>query len=157
MRIWPISSYQAQWSFIPTGIISPDCSMARSVSSARKPREPAGPPASSWPRWDYHAACRRDRAQAADEKLARDDDNGDPRRHQSDLHQRDQDGRYEDLVGGEIEKDAEIRDDAVLARDAPVQCVAHRGEEEQRGRRQICWGGIHQNQHDHLNRENEPA
>jgi len=81
---------------------------------------------------DGEALGGGDGAEAADEELAADDEDGDPRRHDAgvELHQQDDAGGDHELVGEGVEQDAEGGDLAAAAGQVAVHAVGDGGENE---------------------------
>jgi len=87
---------------------------------------------------------RGNRAQPAHQKFAADDDHSHPGRHQRgiELHQRDERGGDQQLVGQRIEQHAHGRDLAALTREIAVNAVSDRGQDENGRRQDFSFPGL---------------
>ena len=83
-------------------------------------------------------------AQSAYQKLAADDDHSHPGRHQRgiELHQRDESGGDQQLVGQRIEQHAHGRDLAAFAREIAVNAVGDRSQDENGRRQDFSFPGL---------------
>src|SRR5580700_9984683 len=93
--------------------------------------------------FDGEAFGGGDGTQATDQKLATDDDDRDPRRNQAgiELHQRDERGGDEKLVGQGIEQNSHGGDLSAFAGEVAVNTVGHGGGDEDGGGQQFFFAG----------------
>src|SRR5579884_802737 len=89
--------------------------------------------------------------------FAADDYEDDPCRHETDLHQRDQNSGDEDLVGGQVQEDADLGNHFVAARQVAVEKVGDGGKQEDERGEEKGDGLVDKDEYKHQDGPNHPA
>jgi hypothetical protein len=107
-------------------------------------------------RGDHDALLGGRHPRDRDGELPGDDDHRDPRRQAAELHERDQRGQDQELVGDGIHELAERRDLLARAREVPVDGVGDRGHREDHRGKQVPLRQLGQQHDDEHRHEQDP-